>query len=98
MRELRNLVERAVVLAAGPDIDATFFSSIPLATTPVPQASVGDFGGEGLGFRLDPAVEELARKLILRALQTTGDNKIQAARLLGVSERTLWYKLKRYRL
>ena len=47
---------------------------------------------------LEPAVEELERKLILRALGAADDNKAQAARLLGVSERTLWYKLKRYGL
>src|SRR5206468_3118390 len=45
-----------------------------------------------------PALEELERKLILRALSAADDNKAGAARLLGVSERTLWYKLKRYGL
>ena len=48
--------------------------------------------------RLEPAVEEVERKVILRALAAAGDNKAYAARLLGVSERTLWYKLKRYGL
>ena len=98
VRELRNLVERAAVLAGGPRIDATAFGSIPLATSRVAQSSRPDPGGDVSDFRLDPAVEELERRLILRALQATGDNKVQAARLLGVSERTLWYKLKRYRL
>ena len=47
---------------------------------------------------LEPAVEELERKLILRALSAADDNKAQAARPLGRSECTLWYKLKRYGL
>jgi two-component system response regulator AtoC len=47
---------------------------------------------------LDEAVTQLERKLILRALAENGDNKAEAARRLGVSERTLWYKLKKYRL
>ena len=47
------------------------------------------------GLALQPAVDELERKLILRALVAADDNKTQAARLLGISERTLWYKLKR---
>jgi len=47
------------------------------------------------GLALQPAVDELERKLILRALVAADDNKAQAARLLGISERTLWYKLKR---
>jgi two-component system response regulator AtoC len=36
--------------------------------------------------------------MILRALAAAVNNKSQAARLLGISERTLWYKLKRYGL
>ena len=48
--------------------------------------------------QLEPAVEEVERKLILRALGVADDNKAEAARLLGISERTLWYKLKRYGL
>jgi two-component system response regulator AtoC len=50
------------------------------------------------GLALQPAVDELERKLILRALGAADDNKAQAARLLGISERTLWYKVKRYGL
>ena len=47
---------------------------------------------------LDAAVSAVERRMVLRALQASGDNKVEAARLLGVSERTLWYKLKKYRL
>jgi len=47
---------------------------------------------------LEDAVAEVERKLILRALCTVDDNKVRAAKLLGISERTLWYKLKRYGL
>ena len=47
---------------------------------------------------LEPAVESLERKLTLSALSAANDNKAQAVRLLGTSERTLWYKLKRYGL
>jgi two-component system response regulator AtoC len=47
---------------------------------------------------LESAVADLERKVILRALAAANDNKVEAAQLLGVSERTLWYKLKRYGL
>ena len=43
-------------------------------------------------------MQEVERKTILRALAAAGDNKQRAAQLLGMSERTLWYKLKRYGL
>lgn len=63
------------------------------------------YGGSALApspsadsYALEPAVEDVERRTILRALGAACDNKARAARLLRVSERTLWYKLKRYGL
>jgi len=47
---------------------------------------------------LDEHVAALECRLIAAALERSGDNKSAASRLLGVSERTLWYKLKKYSL
>ena len=94
VRELQNLMERAAVLCDGPEVDASFLRL--LLPEPAPGAPVEEPASESL--LLGPAVEELERKIILRALSAADDNKAQAARLLGVSERTLWYKLKRYGL
>ncbi len=96
VRELRNLMERAVVLCDAERIDAAFFRSIFSALAPVEPAT-GDVPAVE-GHLLEPAVEELERRMILRALGSTGDNKAQAARRLGVSERTLWNKLHKYGL
>jgi two-component system response regulator AtoC len=93
VRELQNLMERTAVLATGPELDPGFFRLLLPQTTSTPPVNAGE---ETLA--LEPAVEELERKMILRALSAANDNKAQAARLLGVSERTLWYKLKRYGL
>ena len=91
VRELKNVVERAVVLSDGPDIDVEAFPGLHAApgggAEPATQA-----------LALEPAVEEVERKMVLKALAAANDNKAHAARLLGISERTLWYKLKRYRL
>jgi two-component system response regulator AtoC len=93
VRELQNLVERAVVLSIGAVIEGTFLGSLlPTVATPPAEEPPIDEGG------LDGAVTQLERKLILRALAESGDNKAEAARRLAVSERTLWYKLKKYRL
>jgi two-component system NtrC family response regulator len=50
---------------------------------------------EGL---LRESVEELERKLIIEAMEKTGDHQTKAAELLGISERMLRYKLKKYGL
>ncbi len=97
VRELRNLMERAAVLGTGTQIDG---SLVRLLLPPAQRGAPTDGGAElpADSLQLEPAVEELERKLILRALGVANDNKAEAARLLGVSERTLWYKLKRYAL
>ncbi len=100
VRELRNLMERAAVLGTDPQIDGRMVRLL------LPPAQVQAMAADGAdaavaapdSLQLEPAVEELERKLILRALGVANDNKAEAARLLGVSERTLWYKLKRYAL
>jgi two-component system response regulator AtoC len=40
-------------------------------------------------------VEQAEREAIQRALHYTGDNKARAAEILGISVRTLWYKLEK---
>jgi len=86
VRELRNLMERAAVLSAdgavGPALIRSF---LPAESAPV---------GNGLG--LDPALDELERRMILDALVASSDNKHKAAELLGIGERTLWTKLKKH--
>ena len=88
VRELRNLMERAAVLAAGTEVGEE------LVTTFLPGA--GEAPSESLD--LAAAVADAERKTILRALAATGDNKAEAAALLGIGERTLWTKLKKHGL
>ena len=90
VRELQNLMERAVVLSDGPEVGASAFPGLRRIETPE-EPKRDDLA-------LEPALEAFERKLVLRALAAANDNKARAARLLGVSERTLWYKLKRYRI
>jgi DNA-binding NtrC family response regulator len=65
----------------------------------------GNGSGNGNGaahlngtYQLKPQVEQLERMGIRRALDAAGGNRRDAARLLGVSLRTLFYKLRRYQL
>ncbi|MGE0267143.1 MAG: response regulator [Candidatus Omnitrophota bacterium] len=45
---------------------------------------------------LDEGVSQREKELIIKALEQSGHVKAQAAKLLKISERTLWYKLKKY--
>jgi len=88
VRELRNLIERAVALAAGPRIqEYDLLLDDPQGAAPVP---------EDTSPNLKEQVEGTERAAILRALEDT-DGAIQlAADMLGVSRKTLWEKMRRY--
>ncbi len=84
VRELANTLERAAILADGDSIDASHIwiedSGTPLAKT-------------------DGAVRplaELEREAILHALTVVDGNRRRAAELLGIGERTLYDRLKKY--
>ena len=99
VRELENLMERAAVLCRGKDIEA---QHLPLdiaqagAAPPPVQAATGL--PDSTSLLLKTHVEAVEKKLIETALERSADNKSAAARLLGVSERALWYKIKKYGL
>jgi DNA-binding NtrC family response regulator len=52
-------------------------------------------GGAGGSLELKSQVEAVERQAILRALEASGGNRRQAASLLGISLRTLFYKMRR---
>jgi len=85
VRELANTLERAAILAEGDTIDA---SHIWLEDSGKPLAASS--GGE-----VKPLVE-LEKEAILHALEVVGGNRRRAAELLGIGERTLYDKLKKY--
>jgi transcriptional regulator with PAS, ATPase and Fis domain len=93
-RELRNTIERAVILCPdGSPLDAghlppNFGKAQPLAP-PVDDASL-------VPVRVGNTVDEAERLLIMRTLEATGQNKTRAAEILGVSLKTLHNKLKEY--
>ncbi len=91
VRELNNVVERAVLLARNGMLR---HFDLPEADGSAVRPSVAG-AQTGPPPPLREAVERAERSAILAALQATGDNKTQAARILGVSVRTLWYKLEK---
>jgi two-component system response regulator PilR (NtrC family) len=90
VRELENILERALALNAGDEIgvDDLQLRATPMAPLAPPTAGTG---GEGL----DDQLEHIERDAIVRALEQTRYNKTAAAQLLGMSFRALRYKVKK---
>ncbi len=111
IRELQNTIERAVILTEsgnyiepsnlglispdGPELHLQELASHPNFAHP----KIAFIEGEGSG-KPDPesliSIEELEKRYILHALETTGGNRSLAARHLKVTSRTLRNKLKQY--
>lgn len=90
VRQLANLVERAVILSG--DREGLYASDFPLAVpSAVPLAPVA---AEGAGLDFQSTVQRLERTLIEQALRRSGGNKSQAADILGVKRTTLTAKMK----
>jgi two-component system, NtrC family, response regulator AtoC len=88
-RELRNIVERAAVLARGPLITVEDLTS--LGET---RKSDDSYVTELLELPLEQAVASLQRRLIQRALDRAKGNKAEAARILNINRQLLYSKLK----
>ncbi len=91
-RELENTLERALILAPGDRLSLELFPFQPPEESEEPALTASDT--EDLSIkRRGRALEE---KLIRLALDRTGGNRTQAARILEISPRALQYKLKEY--
>ena len=84
LRELRNVIERAVILAAGEKIDVNDFPDNLRGSQP---------SGAVIGNRV--SLEELEREHILRIIEIA-NNMEEAAQILGIDPATLYRKRKRY--
>jgi len=85
VRELENIMERAIVIARD--------EYITVNDLPFNENSKKILSGP-----LRDSVEELEKQLIVESMEKTQDNQTKAAEILGISERMLRYKLKKYGL
>ncbi|HEY0840950.1 MAG TPA: sigma-54 dependent transcriptional regulator [Vulgatibacter sp.] len=97
VRELENLVERAVTLADGDVIEPDVF---PPHLRGVVGSSVVEVGDEPIpeGFDLQAHMDAYEKRLLLKALEQTGGVKTQAARLLGIEYRSIRYRLEKLQI
>lgn len=93
VRELRNIMDRAAVLAEGGVIRPKNLTGLTVGE--------GD-GDDELSLNeeidLDARLEEVERSLIVAALTRTGGVQVRAANLLGIKERSLWHRIKKYEI
>jgi len=86
VRELENAVERAVVLNTGPMLDAKFLpASVQPRATPTGMPAIPG-----------ATMAEIERYAIVETLKSTGGSTSKAAELLGISVRTIQYRLHQY--
>ena len=101
VRELRNAVERAAVLGTGGPLEPRDFALGPANGNGNGHHQGADGQGVsphavgGGALDLKTQVEVVERQTIQRALEASGGNRRQAASLLGISLRTLFYKMRR---
>jgi DNA-binding NtrC family response regulator len=95
VRELRSAVDRAAALAGDGPLDVKDFAGLARNGNGNGNGHAAGNGGQALGLDLKSQVEAVERLAILRALEASGGNRRQAASLLGISLRTLFYKMRR---
>jgi two-component system, NtrC family, response regulator AtoC len=93
VRELENVIERALVLAEGPQVEP---EQLPVAVRSPAVASPP--ARDELDLSIKRQTAALERSLIRTALERTGGNRTRAAKLLELSHRALLYKIREYGL
>jgi len=102
VRELENVLERAAIISGNQLIQPQHLPAEMLnSTSEFMDANALGHDAETAEAPHNPlclpnAVEQLERQLIAKALAQTNGNKSKAAKVLEISERSLWYKLSQY--
>lgn len=98
VRELENVLERAVTLSDGQRIsvaDLRLRCDLPAAPAAAAVPSSAALAGGSAGSDLEGQMEELERRAIIEALEKARYNKTRAAALLGMTFRSLRYRIKK---
>jgi len=102
IRELENVIERAVALEPTPSIQPESLPSVVRSSTPRPAASGGAPVVHELlpeeGLDLEARVQEIERGYLAQALERANGVQVKAAELLGMSFRSFRYYVKKYNL
>jgi len=97
VRELQNIIERAVALEGSQELTAVNLNSY-LSEQPLLKKGSMDIEIPNEGIDLEKMVEDLERTLLLKALDKTKGIKKKAAELLHINFRSMRYRLEKYGL
>jgi two-component system response regulator AtoC len=97
VRELENVLERAAIISGNQTVSITHLPAdmVQPALESDHEVAAATSANQ---LALPTAVAALEKRMIMEALATTNGNKSRAAKLLEISERSLWYKLDQYQL
>jgi two-component system response regulator HydG len=90
VRQLKNVIENMIVLSPGPQLTT---ESLPRELRPAGSDSTG-----GMNNLVGISIEQAEKELIRNTLKMTNGNREQAAKILGIGERTLYRKIREYEL
>ena len=101
VRELENLMHRAVLVTAGPVVEPSDLGFLPTRPDPRQAGATDTVGtdsspGGGMSGLVGRRMEEVEQALILETLSSTAGNRTHAATILGISIRALRNKLRDY--
>jgi len=91
VRELRNVVERAVIICSGEQIERAHLAMLPI------DQRARERTDDTVNIPIGTPIEEAERQLIIRTLAKYANNKTRSAEVLQISLKTLHNKLRVYR-
>ena len=94
VRELQNVVEGAAVMCSGDTIEPEHLPDIitrGLSSQVLNIPKPGDTSGS-----IDDQLREMEKGMIVEALKSCGGVQVKAAELLGINQRSLWHRVKKY--
>jgi transcriptional regulator with PAS, ATPase and Fis domain len=92
IRELQNVIERAAVMAEEGSIETGHLPAGLAGDSPVAARGMDDT------LPLDNRLGEIEKGMILEALTRAGGIQARAAQILGINQRSLWHRIKKYNI
>jgi len=98
VRELENILSRAAVMAEDGRIETVGLAHSLEHTYDMSMSHVDEALPEREGKSLDELLADYEKRIILEALEKTGGIQSKAAQLLGINQRSLWHRTKKYQI